>query len=147
MEQLQVLLQVKTNFKICLINTKKLAFGAPIGGVLFALEEASSFWSKELTWRTFFGCMISAFTVNVLLAGFNGSLMNDYGLLTFGVSRSSLYHYQEMVFFVLLGAISGFVSVIFIKVNMKIGKWRRDYIATNKWARLGEVKKQMICIR
>lgn len=44
------------------------AFQAPIGGVLFALEEGTSHWSSALTWRTFV-CSLSALTTLYFITG------------------------------------------------------------------------------
>jgi chloride channel 7 len=35
------------------------AFGAPVGGLLFVMEELASFWSQKLAWMIFFGCMMA----------------------------------------------------------------------------------------
>lgn len=43
------------------------AFRAPVGGVLFAIEEAASFWRPHLTWRTFFTTAIVSVTVRELM--------------------------------------------------------------------------------
>ena len=48
------------------------AFGAPVGGLLFSMEEVSSFWSNRLTWQVFFCSMIAAFTTNIFNSAFLG---------------------------------------------------------------------------
>jgi len=44
------------------------AFGAPIGGTLFAYELSSptTFWTFSLIWRVFFCCSLSTFTLSIL---------------------------------------------------------------------------------
>ncbi|XP_076812920.1 chloride channel protein A-like [Clavelina lepadiformis] len=48
------------------------AFGAPIGGLLFSIEEMSSSWKSELTWKTFFCCTVACFTTNFFNSYLNG---------------------------------------------------------------------------
>ena len=58
-------------------------FGAPVGGVLFAIEEGASFWFKKLTWRSFFCAVVAAFTVEYFLSGLGvpGTSAGSWGTL------------------------------------------------------------------
>lgn len=65
------------------------AFGAPIGGVLFSLEEASSFWSNELLWRSLVGAVLSTFTALALEHGIVGlSEISRFGLISLRQAES-----------------------------------------------------------
>jgi hypothetical protein len=59
------------------------AFGAPVGGLLFVLEEISSFWSHHLAWTTFFCCMCSAITTELITNSFEAfRFTGQFGLFT-----------------------------------------------------------------
>jgi chloride channel 7 len=60
------------------------AFRAPIGGVLFTLEEGASFWSTTLTFRAFFCAMVTMLTVSVIFAGPGLGRTESAGIFTFG---------------------------------------------------------------
>ncbi len=39
------------------------AFGAPVGGVLFSMEEACTHWSRKVAWRCFLASAVSTFVL------------------------------------------------------------------------------------
>ncbi|KAG0309658.1 hypothetical protein BGZ98_009978 [Dissophora globulifera] len=51
-----------------------VAFGAPIGGVLFSLEEVSYYFPSKTMWRTYFCALVSA----VVLKGIYGALFSQF---------------------------------------------------------------------
>ncbi|XP_061605442.1 H(+)/Cl(-) exchange transporter 7 isoform X1 [Phyllopteryx taeniolatus] len=108
------------------------AFGAPVGGVLFSLEEGASFWNQMLTWRIFFASMISTFTLNFFLSIYHnnpGDLSNP-GLINFGrfENDSVAYYLYEIPLFIAMGAIGGLLGALFNILNYWLTIFRIRYV-------------------
>lgn len=115
------------------------AFGAPIGGVLFSLEEGASFWNQALTWRIFFCSMVSTFTLNIFLSALNGRFgdLSNPGLINFGKFSNAEYTWYELIIFILMGCFGGLIGGLFNHVNIELTKFRNSYVR-NKLSTLSE---------
>ena len=71
-----------------------VAFGAPIGGVLFSLEEVSYFFPPKVMWRSFFCAMIAAVTLKFLNPF---GKFSDYSMTL--ALTSALYQVPERLYF------------------------------------------------
>ncbi|XP_039622315.1 H(+)/Cl(-) exchange transporter 5 isoform X3 [Polypterus senegalus] len=90
-----------------------VAFGAPIGGVLFSLEEVSYYFPLKTLWRSFFAALVAAFTLRSI---------NPFGnsrLVLFYVEFHSPWHLLELIPFILLGIFGGLWGAFFIRANIK----------------------------
>ncbi|XP_047126232.1 H(+)/Cl(-) exchange transporter 5 isoform X1 [Hydra vulgaris] len=89
-----------------------VAFGAPIGGVLFSLEEISYYFSMKILWRTFLCSMMAALTIWYL---------NPYGnghLVIYSIDYNIPWNLFEIIPFILLGIYGGCFGAFFIKCNI-----------------------------
>lgn len=115
------------------------AFGAPIGGVLFSIEEGTSFFNQSLTWRTFFASMITTFTLNIILSTYHGRPgdLSYPGLLNLGKFETIPYQVYEIPLFMLMGAVGGVLGAIWNHLNYKISCFRLKYMK-KKWLKVIE---------
>lgn len=100
------------------------AFRAPVGGVLFALEEMASWWRSALVWRSFFCTAVVA----IMLRGFMDlcysgkcGLFGTGGLIMFNVTKENfIYHLSDVPTVLLLGFIGGILGALYNFVLEKV---------------------------
>ncbi|PWY98243.1 hypothetical protein BCV70DRAFT_193663 [Testicularia cyperi] len=100
-----------------------VAFGSPIGGVLFSLEEMAYNFPASTMWRSFL-CALAA-TVTL-------SFMNPFRtgkLVLFQVSYDRDWHYFEIIFYIIIGIFGGLYGAFVIKYNLQVQSFRRNNLA------------------
>ena len=117
------------------------AFGAPVGGALFAFEisKPNIFWKFSVIWKVFLSCALSVFTLTVvssLMKGQDISAING-AVLKFGVTDISPATFDVLPGSFIVGAITGFMGGVFGIVNSNLGLIRKKIINTN-WKKLTE---------
>ena len=96
-----------------------LAFGAPVGGVMFSLEEISYYFPLKTLWRSFFCALVAAFVLQSI-----NPFGNDKAVLFF-VEYSNPWMFFELIPFLLLGIIGGVVGAFFIWCNIRWCQFRK----------------------
>jgi len=90
-----------------------VAFGAPIGGVLFSLEEASTYFPPRTMWKAFF-CA----TAGVATVQYFHRLPVSGKLALFEVHFHSQWKWFEMPAFAIVGAIGGILGSLLIRLTL-----------------------------
>lgn len=88
-----------------------VAFGSPLGGVLFSLEEVSYYFPPKTLFRTFFCCIAAALSLKFL---------NPYGtskIVLFEVRYATDWRFFELFNFAFLGVAGGLAGALFIKAS------------------------------
>ncbi|XP_062499246.1 chloride channel protein D-like [Corticium candelabrum] len=115
------------------------AFHAPIGGVIFALEEAISYFNAKLVARTYLTCAAAYYVLFFLEthgSKFDTNLFTEFQLdLTCRIT----YYAQDIFWFAILGALGGLIGGVFNFLVCTVTKLRIKYINPLGWRRILEV--------
>ena len=117
------------------------AFGAPVGGALFAFEisKPNTFWKFSVIWKVFLSCAMSVFTLAVVSAGMSGEKIEDVtsAVLKFGNKDIEPPTIEVIPGTIVVGCIAGVLGGMFVIVNSNLGILRKKYI-TKDWQKILE---------
>eukprot|EP00930_Biecheleria_cincta_P071328 TRINITY_DN58845_c0_g1_i1.p1 TRINITY_DN58845_c0_g1~~TRINITY_DN58845_c0_g1_i1.p1 ORF type:complete len:900 (-),score=127.65 TRINITY_DN58845_c0_g1_i1:49-2748(-) len=119
------------------------AFSAPLGGVLFAIEEGASHMNPSIMLRTFVCATAAALASRFLLAPLETHVpwgtMGAAAPLSFGHFALANYNILELPLFMFMGSFGGLCGAFFNGANTALTKWRMRNISKNRCLRFLEV--------
>ena len=99
-----------------------VAFGAPIGGVVFAIEEINS----QFSFRAMLQTLMHGVTAVIVFANINA--MHTGRIVQFSINYTHQWFWFEVPLFALVGAFGGLVGSLYNVVNIEIIKRRKTSI-------------------
>mmetsp|Transcript_1356 Transcript_1356/g.2638 ORF Transcript_1356/g.2638 Transcript_1356/m.2638 type:complete len:949 (+) Transcript_1356:100-2946(+) len=113
------------------------AFIAPMGGVLFAIEEGATVWRQQLTFLSMYGAVVTAFLTSLIKGYINNS--NESPIIPavlFGSYRDDaadiIFRARDFPYVLLVAVIGGMVGAGFSFCQRIIMPLRKKYIRPNK---------------
>ncbi|XP_010524817.1 PREDICTED: chloride channel protein CLC-d isoform X2 [Tarenaya hassleriana] len=111
------------------------AFRAPVGGVLFALEEVTSWWRSQLMWRVFFTSAVVAVVVRTAMGWCKSGKCGHFGaggFIIWDVSDGQDdYYFKELLPMAVIGVIGGLLGALFNQLTLYMTSWRRNSLHKN----------------
>lgn len=99
-----------------------VAFGSPIGGVLFSLEEISSYFPSKTMLKSYFCALVAT----AVLAAMNPFRTGQ--LVMFQVKFDRSWHFFEVFFYIIIGIFGGVYGALMIKWNLDAQAFRKKYL-------------------
>ncbi|KAI5950480.1 GEF1 [Candida theae] len=103
-----------------------VAFGSPMGGVLFSVEEISSVFQLSTLWKSYFCSLIAVTTLAAMNPFRTGQLV------LFEVTYDTNWHYFEIPIYIILGIFGGVYGIVVSKLNTRVVSFRKRFLGT--WA-------------
>ncbi|EGG08787.1 uncharacterized protein MELLADRAFT_34739, partial [Melampsora larici-populina 98AG31] len=102
-----------------------VAFGSPVGGVLFAFEEMTVNFPIKTMWKSFFCALVATVTLSAMNPFRTGKLV------LFQVSYDRDWHFFEIGFFILIGLFGGLYGAFVIKYNLQVATFRKQHLGNS----------------
>lgn len=99
-----------------------VAFGSPMGGVLFSMEEISNVFQLSTIFKSYFCSLVAVSTLAAINPFRSGQLV------MFEVVYDTDWYYFEIPLYIVLGLFGGFYGIVISKFNIIWVSFRKQYL-------------------